>query len=128
MGRCRYRTTGMSLTVDLKYSNLQSGGLLNDGQTAPIRNANVDATLAVSDEAGWAGSGPVCVQTAAQATCTCTYMGMHMHMGMDMHMCMCMCMPSLQPYVPSLQPYTSRWSSTASRYASMRRARSRSPR
>jgi hypothetical protein len=55
----RYRTTGMSLTVDLKYSNLQSGGLLNDGQTAPIRNANVDATLAVSDEAGWAGSGPV---------------------------------------------------------------------
>ena len=54
----------MSLTVDLKYSNLQRGGLLNEGETAPIRNANVDATLAVSDEAGWAGSGPVGAQTA----------------------------------------------------------------
>ena len=65
----------MSLTVDLKYSNLQRGGLLNEGETAPIRNANVDASLAVSDEAGWAGSGPVGAPTAtpcAQAACPAT--------------------------------------------------------
>ena len=47
----KYRTTGMSLTVDLKYNNLVSGG-------AKI-NAQVDATLDVGDEAGWAGSGYV---------------------------------------------------------------------
>jgi hypothetical protein len=68
MRRFRYRTTGMSLTLDLKYSNLQ-------GERAQIRNANVDATLTVTDEAGWAGSGPVRAQTAttcAQVTRTCT--------------------------------------------------------
>ena len=47
----KYRTTGVSLTVDLKYNNLVSGG-------AKI-NAQVDATLDVNDEAGWAGSGHV---------------------------------------------------------------------
>ena len=54
--RPTFRVTGMKLTVDLRYSNLQEGGLT--GEVAPIKNSNVDATLNVTAETGWAGAGP----------------------------------------------------------------------
>ena len=47
-----FRTTGMKLTVQIEYSNLLSDG------TAALSNSNVDATLAVNAEGGWAGAGP----------------------------------------------------------------------
>ena len=46
-----FRTTGMKVTVDLKYDNKKNG-------KAVMNNNDVDATVQVEAAGGWAGAGP----------------------------------------------------------------------
>ena len=58
-----FRTTGMKVTVDIKYSNLLDGMF---GETAPFYASDVkkiDASIEVNADAGWAGAGPQAIHT-----------------------------------------------------------------
>ena len=58
-----FRTTGMKVTVDLKYSNLLDGVF---GETAPFYKKDIkkiDASIEVNADAGWAGPGPQTIHT-----------------------------------------------------------------
>ena len=52
-----FRTTGMKLTVDLHYSNLQGSDTALHVWEGPKRE-NVDASVKVRLDKGWAGPGP----------------------------------------------------------------------
>lgn len=56
-----FRTTGMKLTVDINYENL-------DGNQATLGNKDVDALIKVSAAGGWAGPGPQVFYTQAPTT------------------------------------------------------------
>ena len=53
----KFRASGLALTVDIKYSNLDEADI--GGSVKLLEgNKNVDAELDVTAEAGWAGPGP----------------------------------------------------------------------